>query len=73
MILTLWREHLGFRHYIPLKTAKFGAKSFELRESTYGYLWDFMVHTGPGSDIVTNIYVPSSLKSSRIVVEIYGT
>jgi hypothetical protein len=28
--LTIWKGHLSFRQYIPLKAAKFGIKSYEL-------------------------------------------
>jgi hypothetical protein len=41
--LTLWKGHLGIRQYIPLKAAKFGIKTFELCESSTGYLWHFTV------------------------------
>ena len=36
--LTLWRGRLSFRQYIPLKSSKFGIKSYELCESSMGYL-----------------------------------
>jgi len=36
--LTLWRGRLSFRQYIPLKSSKFGIKSYELCESSSGYL-----------------------------------
>jgi hypothetical protein len=70
MILAMWRGWLGFTQYIPLKTAKSGAKSFELFESTAGYLWDFVEYTGPEVILIaTYIYVPSSLRSSKTVVK----
>ena len=44
--LTLWRGRLSFRQYIPLKSSKFGIKSYELCESSLGYLWSFIIYTG---------------------------
>jgi len=34
--LTPWRGRLSFRQYIPLKSSKFGIKSYELCESSWG-------------------------------------
>ena len=52
-ILMLWRGRLSFRQHIPLKSSKFGIKSYELCESSSGYLWSFIIYTGkdcvPGS------------------------
>jgi hypothetical protein len=47
--LTLWRGRLSFRQYIPLKSSKFGIKSYELCESSSGYLWSFIIYTGKGT------------------------
>jgi len=44
--LTLWTGRLSFRQYIPLKSSKFGIKSYELFESSSGYLWSFIIYTG---------------------------
>ena len=44
--LTLRRGRLSFRQYIPLKSSKFGIKSYELCESSSGYLWSFIIHIG---------------------------
>jgi len=44
--LTLWRGRLSFRQCIPLKSSKFGIKSYELCESSSGYLWSFIIYTG---------------------------
>ena len=41
--LTLWKGRLGFKQYLPLKTSKFGIKTYELRESVTGYLWSTLV------------------------------
>ncbi|XP_046402046.1 piggyBac transposable element-derived protein 4-like [Ischnura elegans] len=68
--LTLWKGRLGFKQYIPLKAAKFGIKTFELCESKSGYLWNFFVYTGSGSDIICSTNVDDNLKSSKIVVHL---
>jgi len=44
--LTLWRGRFSFRQYIPLKSSKFGIKSYELCKSSLGYLWSFIIYTG---------------------------
>jgi len=44
--LTLWRGRLSFRQFIPLNSSKFGIKSFEICESSSGYLWSFIIYTG---------------------------
>jgi hypothetical protein len=70
--LTLWKDRLGLKQYIPLKSAKFGIKTFELCESATGYLWKFIVHSGAGAEagLQSNIQVPDNLKSSKIVIEL---
>jgi hypothetical protein len=49
--LTLWKGRLSFGQHIPLKASKFGIKTFELCESTTGYLWSFTVYTGKETEI----------------------
>ena len=44
--LTLWKGRLSIRQYLPPKASKFGIKTFELCESSTGYLWCFLVYTG---------------------------
>jgi len=44
--LKLWRGRLSFKQYIPLKSSKFGIKSYELCESSSGNLWSFKIYTG---------------------------
>ena len=68
--LTLWKGRLGIKQYIPLKAAKFGIKTFELCESTSGYLWNFIVYSGAGTEVTTETDVPDKLKSSKIVIKL---
>jgi hypothetical protein len=68
--ITLWKGCLSFNQYIPPKAAKLGIKTFKLCESSRGYLWNFFVHTGAGSDITTGTDVPDNLQSSKIVVRL---
>jgi hypothetical protein len=49
--LTLWKGHLSFGQYIPLKAAKFRIKTYELCESSSGYVWSFLVYTGKGMEL----------------------
>jgi hypothetical protein len=56
--LALWKDCLSFKQYSSLKAAKFGIRTSELCESFVGYLWNFIVFAGVGSDITTSIDVP---------------
>jgi hypothetical protein len=42
--LTLWKGRLPFKQFLPLKSSKFGIKSFELCDSQTGYLWCAHLH-----------------------------
>jgi hypothetical protein len=44
--LTLWKGCLFSRQYIPLKGAKLGIKTYELCDSSSGYVWTFLVYSG---------------------------
>jgi hypothetical protein len=49
--LTLWKGRLSFKQYVPLKASKFGIKTYELCDSTTGYLWSFLVYTGKKTNL----------------------
>ncbi|KAI5634128.1 transposase IS4 domain-containing protein [Phthorimaea operculella] len=67
--LTPWKGSLSFRQFIRTKSAKFGIKTFELCESSTGYLWSFFVYTGKEDNPDTSL--PSSLTlSSKTVVKL---
>ena len=66
--LTLWKGRLSFAQYIPLKTSKFGIKTFELCESKTGYLWNFIVYTGKVTEFVSD----SIPKTESIVKKLLG-
>lgn len=63
--LMLWKGRLAMKQYIPLKRARFGLKSYELCESGSGYIWNSIVHTGPGMQLAES---DDGLTSSRIVL-----
>ena len=44
--LLLWKGRLSWKQYIPSKRARFGIKSFEICESSSGYIWNFFIYTG---------------------------
>ena len=55
--LLLWKGQLVFKHYIPLKQARFGIKLFNVCEDT-GYTYKFHIYTGkedPGFQIEDQI------------------
>lgn len=63
--LMLWKGRLAMKQYIPQKRARFGLKSYDLCECGTGYIWNSIVHTGTGMELVDS---PDGLTSSRIVL-----
>jgi len=68
--LTLWKGRLSFKQYLPLKSSKFGIKTFELCESSSGYLWSFIVYTGKGTIIQSHIITENMNKTTAIVLKL---
>jgi hypothetical protein len=68
--LTLWKGRLSFRQYIPLKSSKFGIKSYELCESSLGYLWSIIIYTGKDSVFKTTFIADANTKTSAIVLSL---
>jgi hypothetical protein len=68
--LTLWKGRLSFLQYLPLKASKFGIKTFELCESSTGYLWSFLVYTGKDTTLESQLISPQTLKTSAIVLKL---
>jgi len=66
--LTLWRGRLSFRQYIPLKYSKFGIKTYELCESSLGYLWSFIIYSGKDTVFQTALISGDKRNSSNCVV-----
>ncbi|KAJ8729506.1 hypothetical protein PYW08_001087 [Mythimna loreyi] len=64
--LTLWKGNLKFRQYIKTKAAKFGVKTYELCESSTGYLWSFLVYLGKATTYDPTF--PSTLLKSTATV-----
>ena len=65
--LTLWKGRLSFVQYLPLKASKFGIKTYELCESTTGYLWSFIVYTGKDTIMESALISPDTPKTEAIV------
>ena len=55
--LTLWKGRLSIKTYLPLKTAKFDIKSYEICESSTGYLWQFVIYTDSTTEVQTVSYL----------------
>jgi hypothetical protein len=68
--LTLWKGRLGIKTYLPLKSAKFGIKSYEVCESSTGYLWQFIIYTGSTTEIETDLVTAEMVKTTQIVVKL---
>jgi hypothetical protein len=68
--LTPWKGRLSFGIYLPLKSSKFGIKTFELCESNTGYLWKFIVCSGSETDIETTLDHGERNKTSSIVLKL---
>ncbi|KAF2894023.1 hypothetical protein ILUMI_12150 [Ignelater luminosus] len=45
----LYKGRLGWVHYIPLKRARFGIKTYLLCKSKSGYVYNFVIYTGKGT------------------------
>jgi hypothetical protein len=68
--LTLWKGRLAFKQYLPLKAAKFGVKTYELCESTTGYLWSFLVYIGKDTQLDSPLITADTNKTSAIVLKL---
>jgi hypothetical protein len=68
--LTLWKGRLSFVQYIFLKASKFGIKTFELCESTTGYLWSFIVYTGKETEIDSPFVTTDTPKTEATVMKL---
>ncbi|XP_041979520.1 piggyBac transposable element-derived protein 4-like [Aricia agestis] len=63
---TLWKGRSNSNQCIRTKATIFGIKTFELCESTTGYLWSFIVHTFEQS--ATDLeHSPGELESTAVV------
>ncbi|GBN16156.1 PiggyBac transposable element-derived protein 4 [Araneus ventricosus] len=47
--LVAFKGLLGWKQYIPTKSARFGLKFFQLCESESGYIWNSIIYTGKGT------------------------
>jgi hypothetical protein len=68
--LTLWKGKLSFKICLPIKSSKFGIKTFELYESSTGYLWKYIVYSGADTDVNTAIDFGEKNKTTAIVVKL---
>ena len=68
--MTLWKGRLSFKQYLSLKAAKFGIKTYELCDSTMGYLWSFIVYTGKDTELHSPLITADTNKTSAIVLKL---
>lgn len=68
--LTLWKGRLSFKQFIPLKSAQFGQKTYELCDSTTGYLWKFIVYTGKDCEFTSPLITPDMTNTRKIVLQL---
>ncbi len=52
--LMLWKGRLHFKQYIPSKRHRFGIKIFILCDCRTGFLLDFVIYVGSGTQIQLN-------------------
>jgi hypothetical protein len=71
--LTLWKGRLSFKIYLPLKSSKFGIKTFKLCESSTGSLWKYIVYSGADTDINTAVDFCEKNKTTAIVAKLIET
>ncbi|KAJ8929560.1 hypothetical protein NQ314_017742 [Rhamnusium bicolor] len=63
-----WKGRLGWKQYIPSKRKPFGIRLFALCESSSGYMFNFTIYTGAGTDY--GIKYCKELITSRIVLSL---
>ena len=56
--------------YFLLKSSKFGIKSYELCESSSGYLWSFIIYTGKDIVFQTAFISGDTNKTAAIVLSL---
>ena len=65
--LMLWKGRLSWKQYIPSKRARYGIKSYEICESSTGYIWDFFVYTGKSTEYNSAYENESSVGAKAIL------
>ena len=68
--LTLWKECLSVRQFLPLKALKFGIITFKLCESTTGYWWCFLLYTGKNTVLELSFITPETPITAAIVLKL---
>ncbi|GLV43790.1 hypothetical protein CBL_12317 [Carabus blaptoides fortunei] len=66
----LYKGRLGWKQYLPLKSARFGFKLYLLCESKSGYVYSFLIYTEKGT-ILSDKYKNKSL-TSQVVQSLAG-
>jgi hypothetical protein len=65
----LWKGHLFFRQYLPLKLSEFGIKTFEVSESSSCYIWSFIVYIRKRTVLESPLISKETPKATVIVVK----
>jgi hypothetical protein len=55
--------------YVPLQTAKFRIKSYELYESSTVYEWSFIIYTGQGMEMINWFMNSDTNKTTAVVIK----
>jgi hypothetical protein len=55
---------------MPLKASKFGIKTYELCDTTTGYLWSFLVYTGKDTKLDSPLITADTSKTSTTVLKL---
>lgn len=66
--LMKWKGRLSFKVYMPLKSAKFGIKFYELCESDSSYVWNFFIYTGKTTAFEDDI--KDEMFSTKVVLQL---
>ncbi|GBO32852.1 PiggyBac transposable element-derived protein 4 [Araneus ventricosus] len=67
--LLLYKGRLGYKQYLPKKTARFGIKFYQLCESSSGYIWNRLIYTGKDMPLWIE---SSNYKSTTNIVDTFG-
>jgi hypothetical protein len=68
--LMLWKGHLSLKQYLPLKASTFGIKTYQLCDSTTGYLWSNLVYTGKDKKLDSPLITADTSKTTATVLKL---
>jgi hypothetical protein len=69
----LWKDHLSFKQYLPLKVSKFGIKTYKLCDASTGHLWSFLLYTGEDTKLHSPLITDDINNTTAIFLKLVET